>query len=615
MKKIVSILLAVLCLTAGNMSSLACTGAEGSAASGQYDYVEAFTDKGFAVVHTGGKEGVIDAEGREIIAPEWDGVVIDDDGRKALCINYPEGPMAVVDLNTAEAYHQEENLPAAYVSDRYALQGNVRVYTRGEFVGLEDADGNALCEAKYDYIEAFRGLDCAIAHMDDKCGVISRDGREIVPVQWNYIKLSPDGKTALCDSYSNSGKCIFSLETGEMLYEETEYTWIEMEYGNIIIQRTRTPYQANVYDSRMQMLFSVSAQLRHYETYYLAEFNDGSQGMIDLEGNIVIDGLSQIGYLRDGYAAYFRSEYTYADETEQLIDEIGNGLDRLLWKNRGDYRDRNCLEWVLYRLGVKTQPRMEKKYLGVIGVDGEQFEYDSAYQKGAWGDYPSDAIEIGGEGLYLVNMAASDDGMSDSRWVYLDADGRQAVPGRYDSAYMFVDGGAVVYNDGEYYLIDRDGEKLCDVADLSCWGHGMVRDKEQHLIAQCYGGEYHRLINRKGEFVNDVKYRTLQYEIDGYFSAEILNGGAMILDDQGNAVVDSGWELYGEGSFDGVPGAWLWKDGLLYHVDLATGEATHAQGYTDVNARAACLPDGKTWVVYDERGNPVGPWYEQENAF
>ena len=613
MKKIVSILLAVFWLTAGNMSSLACTGAEGSAASGQYDYVEAFTDRGFAVVHAGGKEGVIDTEGREIIAPEWDGVVIDNDGRKALCINYPEGPVVVVDLDAGETYYREESLPTAYVADRYALQDNVRVYTQNNLVGLEDADGNILCEAKYDYIDVFMERDCAIVHIGDKVGIVTRDGRETVPVEWDHIQMTSDGKTVRCSNYSPEvySNCIFDAETGEELYRTDEDTQSDMEYDRILIRNVRLPYRTDVYDARMKLLFSVNAYLENYEHYYLAEFNDGSRGMYDLEGNLVIDGLTDIGYESNGYAAYFRTEYTYESETEQIIDGIGNGLDRLLWKNNGRYRDRNCLEWVLYRFGMETRPRQEvKKYLGIISVNGERFEYDGAYQKSAWGDFPSDVIKIGGEGLYIVNVAA--DGESDeSGWTYFDSEGNQAVPGNYSFAYPFVDGSAVVRKDGVDYLIDRNGEMISMVCEGVCWNTGNVIAYEQPIIAACYDNcAYHRVIDRKGNFINDTMYKTFRYDFEGHFFAEILGGGATVTDIYGNGLLKDSWDGVSTEDNDHTDGAWVWKDDLLYHVDLRTGEQTSEQGYRELGHGAARLPGGDNWVVVDETGNPVGPYYQ-----
>ena len=614
MKKIVTaLLLAGLCLHACTVSSFASGETEV-----QYDYVEPSADKGFSVVHKDGKEGLVSEDGKEIISPQWDSVAIDDDGKKALCMNYPEGPVMVVDLDTGEAYHREESLPTAYVADRYALQGNVRVYTQNNLVGLEDADGNVLCEAKYDYIDAFMGRDCAIAHIGNKKGIVTRDGRETVPVEWDYIQMTSDSKTVRCCNYNPEvySDRIFDAETGEELYRTDQNTQSEMEYDRILIKNVRPPYRTDVCDAQMKPLFSVSAYLENYEHYYLAEFNDGSRGMYDLEGNLVIDGLTDIGYKSNGYAAYFRTEYAYESETERVIDGIGNGLDRLLRKNNGRYRDRKCLEWVLYRFGVETLPRQEvKKYLGIIGVNGERFEYDGAYEKGAWGDIPGDAIKFGGEGLYLVNVAPEDE-ESGAGWTYFDSEGNQAVPGHYSFAYPFVDGSAVVRKDGIDCLIDRNGETLYTLCEGVCWNTGNVIAYEQPIIAACYDNcAYHRVIDRKGNFISDTKYRTFRYDLEGHFFAEVLGGGATVTDVFGNDLLKNSWDGVSTDANNHTDGAWMWKNDLLYHVDLTTGEPTSVLGYREREHGAVRLPGGDNWVVFDENGNPVGPYYEQDSDF
>ena len=84
--------------------------------------------------------------------------------------------------------------------------------------------------------------------------------------------------------------------------------------------------------------------------------------------------------------------------------------------------------------------------------------------------------------------------------------------------------------------------------------------------------------------------------------------------DDGSLEINGMWDGHFIGGNDGAPGPWVKIGGLVYQIDKQTGKPTHEQGYSEVFYDSACLPDGKTWVVIDEMGNPVGPYYGQSGV-
>lgn len=506
-------------------------------------------------------------------------------------------------------------LPFCFAEVEYAMQGNVRVYVERGLAGIEDGSGNPLCEAKYAYIDPFLGRDCAIVHIGEKMGVVSREGKEVIPVQWDSVELTDDGKAAVCYNYPNNPRNVFDTVTGELMYAEKKNESISVEGDRINVYShhakhfNRPPFHTDIRDSGMNLIFSANARLVDFGGFYYTEFNDGSLGILDMDGNVILDGAGSIMTTRqDGVIGYHREQYRHANAFEACIDIIGNALDRGLWKNSGDYRGRNCVEWVLYRFGVLTQPRVVIPTLGILEDGKVLFEYTGDVSRSSLADY-SDSIKPGGEGLYLIYTG---DGKSADGWIYVDESGQQAVPGRYDNAYKFIDGAAVVYtHEDGYFLIGRDGERITEVTWTLSW---IDDDAFEQKVIPVYvfdkeEGRYYRMMDRKGEFISDARYNTVVWEYWGRFHVTDLNGNALILDEYGKNTSGKVWEAHGGSGVEYIDPPWMMMDGLYYHIDMETGEPTHEQGYAEIQYECALMPDGESWVVVDEMGNPAGPYY------
>lgn len=336
--------------------------------------------------------------------------------------------------------------------------------------------------------------------------------------EWDSISRRDNSPAAIYINHDGP-LLIADKETGEKLFEADSGTFASFEDDRIVIYSHNKkgfyhpPYKTTVCDLYMQPIFTVEAKLLKQGNYYLAEFNDGTYGMIALDGEVIIDGLTSIQRLDDNHAGYYRATYTHETEFEAWIDAIGNYLDKKLYKNDGRYRERNCLEWALYRFGIVTRPRKQDTlYAGIIDLEGNRFEYTGNLHSDALtGDV---GIRDGGEGLYLVRICQGEQ----FGWIYIDDQGKQAVPGMYDVAHAFVDGSAVAGSYDKKYLIRKNGERINDIILGICWPSGYEGAYEQSIIPVCIdNGKYHKFINRNGEFINNTLYENVKWDRDGFF--------------------------------------------------------------------------------------------------
>jgi len=513
-------------------------------------------------------------------------------------------------------------IPACLAEVEYAMQGDVRVYVENGLCGLEDAEGNRLCEAKYDWIDPFLNRDYAVFHVLDGlyelCGIISRNGEEIVPAKWTLIEFTSDGLTAMGYDYDDSEnrtiRHVYDLATGKVLYEEARNEHVSVEGNRINVYSHhkkgyyRPPFHTDIYDSRMNLIFSADARLVDFGGYYHAQYGDGSLGVLDMDGNVILSGVKSLTFRDDGTISYHWEQYRHSNVFEACVDIVGNALDRALWKNKGNYRDRNCVEWVLYRFGIVTQPREVIPISGILFEDGTVFEYSGDLYRDSMEDY-SGSIKHGGEGLYLVHVGG---GEYKDGWIYIDQTGNQAIPGRFDRAYTFIDGAAVVYdyNDG-YRLIGKDGKMVSDIHWTDLW---INDDVYEHTVFPVYlcdndNGFHYRIMDRRGNFISDTLYRSVDWDYHGWFCATNVRGKSTFLREDGSLAINGIWDGHFIGENDGAPGPWVKIDGLIYQIDKQTGKPTHEQGYSDVIYDCARLPDGENCVVIDEKGNPTGPYY------
>ena len=114
--------------------------------------------------------------------------------------------------------------------------------------------------------------------------------------------------------------------------------------------------------------------------------------------------------------------------------------------------------------------------------------------------------------------------------------GELVVPAQYDKAWVFSEGVACVYKDGELTFIDHNGKPCFDRTfpytkriDSYCFHNG--------LCAVMDDNEFIGLINKQGEWVLNPEYYYLYYDNDGFWRVEDLDGEEGLFDTNGEELL------------------------------------------------------------------------------
>ena len=114
--------------------------------------------------------------------------------------------------------------------------------------------------------------------------------------------------------------------------------------------------------------------------------------------------------------------------------------------------------------------------------------------------------------------------------------GELAIPAQYDKAWVFSEGVACVYKDGELTYIDHNGNAAIDRnfpyterIDSYCFHDG--------LCAVMGDNERIGLINKQGEWVVEPQYYYLYHEKSGFWKTEDLDGEEGLIDANGKEIL------------------------------------------------------------------------------
>lgn len=501
----------------------------------------------------------------------------------------------------------------------YADQGGVRVFVEDGKAGLMDAGGGVLLPAEYESIEPFAGSDFAVVRSGGLAGVVRRDGSLAVPCEWGSVKLSAALRVAVCWDDSDAVRVV-RLDTGEAMLEGGRHVMLDaddrfitrMEYGEEGFGYD-PPYHTDVYDADGALRFSIDAWLikGFAQDYAAAMFGDWTYGMIDAEGNVIIRGLRESPWT-DG------QDYAYDDAPRagaiHWVREVKNPLNRWLKPLK---LDRHHVEYYLDLLGVRREGRLRAALMelyedgslcGVVESDGTpRFEMPGA---GVWG--PDDA------GLYRVQTSGYSSIVRDQdMWVYVDRDGSPAIEAKYNEAYPFVDGAAVVCARGQWHLIDAHGEPVDDLT--WSWGPDMWSSEALALPVipiENPDGDGYRVIDRRGEYVTDEVFQSAGEVFGGdRLMLTDMDGGLCLMDDAGNVTLraptgDLWWDADGEAVALQQGGKW----GVLAAAGARAGQWLVAPEYAEVERlengggfRLRLGADAGDAVYADRAGNILGP--------
>ena len=528
----------------------------------------------------------------------------------------------------------------------YADQGGVRVYAENGRVGLMDSEGSVLCPAEYDMIRPFDG-DYAIATKNGKKGVLRRDGGVALPCEWDSLWLNGDRGVAVGDrdnwfyrlntgiDYQESDDpvdytnwfhdTLIDLATGETLLEgradigmDENRIW-QVFYGYYDVWgEMAPPFHTDVYDAEMNPLFSVDMALDQplgNGLYQMITDHYGMYGyekaVMDADGKILLEGAAYLQTFAEPDDGVF-----YHRDIENLL---GRALEALGY-------GKNNVKWILHNLfGIELETAKaiarltmdDWKICGIWRPDGSLMEIKADALRAPM--FP--------DGLCPVKVGEA--------WGYLDEAGEIALPPAYEEAGPFIDGAAVVIEDGACRLIDARGAALSPAwkspKHLYAWGTGPECCRMNVVAARMDDGV--RLIDRQGRFVTDEVFDGEDFEPVGssimgawnvYNEQTYLlrdaDGRVCAFDGEGRElcrfdaesweagiIVDDGAALWAE-----VGGKWgvvnlTGADAGAWHVEPVY-DYIHKEG---PGLYSAWLPD-YTNVMLDDWGNVLGPLHVED---
>ena len=392
----------------------------------------------------------------------------------------------------------------------YADQGGVAVFMEDGKVGLVDAHGDVILPAEYDEIHPFVG-QYAIIEKKDKLGVVRRDGSIALSCEWNWIGANDTGLVPkvyddldMAMAYNDwYYQYLIDLNDGRVLLEGRYLLWAD---GNRIFRSSygdydywgnfAPPFHTDIYDLDMNLCLSLDADVegRLGDHWFLITEEEQIEGIIDREcsivderGNRLIDRITVRDIGEDGEAVY----------TRRLKNPLTQRLEAM------GYYKKN-VKWILHNLlGIDLEKAkqlaamlMDDRIIcGIWKPDGENVEIAGV-----------DICPRDSAGLYRVNTG-------DDRWGFIDSSGAWVISPIYAEAHPFVDGTAVVSEDGRRYIMIDTGARQVGRLEwekeepaFKHW-NGLVYDG---TIVPVFTSDGFRLANRQGEYISEEVFPAMR---------------------------------------------------------------------------------------------------------
>lgn len=405
----------------------------------------------------------------------------------------------------APALHaQEETDKVEYIDDEacgceLVFINGIQTTQDGDRFGFKREDGTIIVPNKYMFVDHFHGDYCKVYLDYDSCGLINRDGVEIIPCRYHEVGYPTDGlilvqKDSLFGYYDTLGNpripirypAASSFNEGLAVVAD----WVDT---NVVA------YGFIDHEGRMVIQPQFQYAFPFYEGFAVVKAYD-RYGMIDRSGQVVFPIKYEIltsMYQGRLFAGDDNGLALYDNHFRQLTMPVytqveGRNEDRILVARDGKYGyldpDGNLVIPCQYdRAGLfhdgRTFVAIGKKW-GIIDRTGRAvlpIEYDNS-------GYRAEAY-IYHDGLALIEK--------NKLYGYVDIEGRPVIYPSFSNAYQFSEGLAPVYV-GAWGYIDTKGEfyipPVFDIASPFKYGRAEVS----------YKGEIHKM-NTEGRCVKNCK--------------------------------------------------------------------------------------------------------------
>ena len=389
-----------------------------------YDSISSIDYKeGCLKVELEGKYGVINIKGTEILKPEYDLVLADgyydeeskyenagfilriktDDGYR---FGYADKKGKII---LEPLYNEVNRITELEGKDIYLITSN-----NGRYGLLKN--GKEILKNEYTEISFYLSNNLLIVEKDKTKGIVNLEGDNIIPIDYDdiimggkYINAQKGDELVIFDSNGNNiNTDIISLN------EVTDNYSIVIDKDNNynIVDKNGTKKLKNIY-----------TYIEYYKDDKFIVSKEGKAGIIDGEGNVIID-------LK--YSSIQKVEGTNAlqavdSETNRtdIIDEelnVNEGITGAFLTKKDNY--------------IKMYSETNMKY---YSLSGKEVEYKDIYPNNQ---------------MYADNK--------DGKWGLIDKNGNIIVPYEYEAVTEQNGNVAGVKQDGKWYIVDASGKKVTD---------------------------------------------------------------------------------------------------------------------------------------------------------
>lgn len=297
--------------------------------------------------------------------------------------------------------------------------------------GFIDKTGKEIVPIKYDYISSFRDDGLAEVELNGKVGFIDKTGKEIVPIKYDYIYFFRDHRLTIVqlnDKYGvidKTGKEIIPL-----IYDNAKYSyrgWVRIRLNGKDSFVNENGIVEGIEDVDVISFFG--------ELGDLLKIRIGNKfGCVDEDNRIIIpciyDEISALRKMKDSFLGEDDLCGVRIGNAMGVIDASGKILIPCKYDDFGEFKKN---ELVRVRLDGKWGYVDTSRGVEIVPCD-----YDELW-----------ALVDG-----MIPIRKSD------KWGYLNDRGEEVIPCIYDKVQPFKNKFAKVCLNGEWFLIDKNGNKV-----------------------------------------------------------------------------------------------------------------------------------------------------------
>lgn len=508
-----------------------------------YTEVGDFQDNGLAKVKSGDSYGFINELGVIMIDPYYDEVS-----------DFNENGMAMV--RTGKRYNFVNSIGAKQYDNvwEFTEMGIAPAKKDGKYFFINKA-GNKINDCIYDVVNSFdEGNQIYKVRQGTKYGLVNKNGEEMLPVAYDGI----DTRYRYHIVWNGALYGVVTLE-GKTLCD-AEYKYIgDVDCENELLLAEKVKNQWELRNWNNETIIQFEADNAFFCNGFVCVYNGENQSIYNAEGQLVLQGYSLYGRVKDKLYIVKEEKWGVADSEVNIIVEPQ--YDRIRITEDGNY-----IFFQDDKAGIMDEKGnivLEPKYTSINKDD----------------DY------------YLV--------AEDGKYGYLDSLFNVVIPFQFDDASCFVDGIAVVKVGEKYGIINEKGQFILAPTydDI-----GYVYEEDPYVKIN-NSGKY-GLIDKNGNVVLWPEYDDI-YVLDDWIEVEMEDTyGAMNLDLEW--IVPLNYRDVGRDSEYNV----MWADDMddiRHYFDMNGNELIYGDGWKSSISEDGLITvsQGDGYSLYDAEGRYV----------